>query len=853
MPKKVWPKSGDEVQEWEVILYAFIALKALFPLVQGRSRKRGRDEQVDLDVHNNLTGLFVKTQEWWKDIAGALSTHPLTRDKKNLTQYEALYSWWIKYRNCNKTKFRGNILRDTWCVQRWKAYLSDDEARSVLEAHYESAVKRKRAAEALTNAGDTDGELAVIVPAVVLDVVPAVAVPGASTAQLESRKELMAELKEELKKEKELMSGSRSGKQDFHMLYNTDKDDNLTQFNPASILEVMKEKCSNLHDIVATFVTKPSDNRNKLKTPQQKMLQGFLIFSQMLRVSSERAVPVVALFMSIVFFACTMHRELMNEKAALGSCTTMKTLNTFLDIRKAVQSSDEVLSTLYPLSMFLLLVYDNYVKASRRIKHQRFGRKNKMVSGTMRGAGCVLIPPGLDFHAAAPYNLETVTLEQVLGYVSAGVVEQAWSESLERWVQVAMVKANIQGVKYPPPRNPPSLPTLNMYTLEFTNDDSGTIAGNRNILSTFQNQFKLHSESSEERRSTGFVVGDQLTYDQMQKYKLYYSLLYGVQSWIYPIPGDFHFYWHVLESAFFVYWDGGLATISKHLKRNGVKKEASQGNFELHSEFLIAVGEGAMDALLDMWQFATQYKFSTDTTDGIKAFLTWVEDCSAQDTVFAYWADFIFVFCHTYLESRRAVRVGDIESLLYVYRRMLVIFHVAGKSKCARLVVEHLLDIGLFHAWLTTIMKATRTVKLSNRKYVNVALDRWMEFQNGLMKKLHTEIASLETMQRVSANIDLIREVRHRFLSMRGRKRSNTHSRVRLDSDRAKVKDLFLTFGVFQVDESREGEVYTVFEESTWKQPLLRISEAEAKHQPELQKLFGKVVAERLEAEMSIR
>jgi hypothetical protein len=137
-----------------------------------------------------------------------------------------------------------------------------------------------------------------------------------------------------------------------------------------------------------------------------------------------------------------------------------------------------------------------------------------MVVGTMRVAGCIVVPVGFDFSAvSASFTLHTVTLHKVLANVSTKAVSRAAQDRLRRSIhEVAMQKAKIRGVANPPQNNSLNPETVAMHNLEFSLEHSGTIAGNKNILSTFQNTFQLQSESDILERKFGFVVGDQLTY-----------------------------------------------------------------------------------------------------------------------------------------------------------------------------------------------------------------------------------------------------------------------------------------------------------------------------------------------------
>ena len=308
------------------------------------------------------------------------------------------------------------------------------------------------------------------------------------------------------------------GRSVFPELYDTTKDENFTTFSFSSIKERIKAKCPISFSFLHVFVTSSRDDENGRRTREYKLEQGTRKVLEMARIKSSRAVPVFALFMSMVYFAIAKSRGFMDEVASAGCCTTMKTLSTFFDARMVTESSHDVLVARFPVYCRLLLVYDNYVKACRRVKHQRFGRHTEMLAGTMRGAGCTLIPQGLVIGAgAAAFVLGAVSLGDVLGLVSGVGLEEAWLRRQERAIQVGMRKANIGGVPYPPQFDPPSPPTLKLHTLQFSEEDSGTIYGNRQILSDFAEMFGLDS-GNELTRSFAFVIGDQLTYDQMQKF-----------------------------------------------------------------------------------------------------------------------------------------------------------------------------------------------------------------------------------------------------------------------------------------------------------------------------------------------
>jgi len=91
-------------------------------------------------------------------------------------------------------------------------------------------------------------------------------------------------------------------------------------------------------------------------------------------------------------------------------------LNTFFAARAKAQTSAAAMEKKFPSTCFVLAAYDNYVRASQRIKHQRFGRKLDMIVGTMRVAGSMRLPARFVFgeRRDAPFVLATVTIDDIL-------------------------------------------------------------------------------------------------------------------------------------------------------------------------------------------------------------------------------------------------------------------------------------------------------------------------------------------------------------------------------------------------------------------------------------------------------
>ena len=103
----VWPQKNGLVEEWEVVLYAFIILKAvlpiLLPLIASRKRALDGPKGINWSDYRNVTNRFGIVPGWWEDIALALSYHPVTCKYTHLHSSAGLNSWFAKcLRQCFK-------------------------------------------------------------------------------------------------------------------------------------------------------------------------------------------------------------------------------------------------------------------------------------------------------------------------------------------------------------------------------------------------------------------------------------------------------------------------------------------------------------------------------------------------------------------------------------------------------------------------------------------------------------------------------------------------------------------------------------------------------------------------------
>ena len=79
------------------VIYAFVALKKLYP--RKGTRKRGREETVDFDeTFPSVSDLYKTSAEWWEDIAKASSSHEATKNLIHLYSAKGLMNWFVKKR-----------------------------------------------------------------------------------------------------------------------------------------------------------------------------------------------------------------------------------------------------------------------------------------------------------------------------------------------------------------------------------------------------------------------------------------------------------------------------------------------------------------------------------------------------------------------------------------------------------------------------------------------------------------------------------------------------------------------------------------------------------------------------------
>ena len=178
---------------------------------------------------------------------------------------------------------------------------------------------------------------------------------------------------------------------------------------------------------------------------------------------------------------------------------------------------------------------------------------------------------------------------------------------------------------------------------------------------------------------------------------------------------------------------------------------------------------------------------------------------------------------------------------------------LANKGKYLALELNHILDLFLAMPWTRTLLHGNRTVNLGIRRFRQVAADRFVELRNGLCKKLHKGRASMATMKRITANMDLMESILRKWKSWRQRKVSGKHKRVRMTADTAFAKRKFLERGIFRVNPCRKEIVNAFDDNSDWKAGKVNVLNVKKESdKPVLQKLRI-LIGERKEADNALR
>ena len=819
MPKKVWPAKLEQPPHWEVILWALIFLKAVYYGGGGvGSRPKFTAHQSATSLSDDRVNLKGRDEAWFVSISKSLETY----SGKSLSP-SALFNAFCKINGHRSTAKFQKKFRDGIYASTWKAILDDHEFhRPKLQAVFETA-NQVTVDECVTDSDEdvTDEE---------------------STSTLGEQYNLFSGVG--------CLAGTPASKErlathPFKCLIDTTDDDNFLKLNPNKCMDLVREHCPLVYEAIGAMSLSGSDDNNTKKTRAYKLTMAFFLLVSARRVASERCFPVVALFVAMFLFGMGSNPTITGIISGFGITCVPNTLNRFLKKRQMRERSEEVREKRYPQTDYLMLIYDNYYRKGFTVKQQVFGRKTPTIEGTQRLATTLDVPLVVVPGEGEP-RAGVLTLKPDFVLNDRNGAEKKCEQDIEiakrRVIHLEFKKLKA-GVKPPSPQVVPDVARAKsktpLHTLEFSEHSSGTVLGNREIRNEFAREFHLKSSPPGATREYGprnlaYIVGDQVTYAHMQKNITLCAMLHGAWDFTYPIPGDFHMYWHVLAFIMDIYWEAGLEYFVHELSRTGIKRQATTGKFELQHDFIISVYQGALVALVRaflrahprsplnpspqsikayvgqlglgqrlVWEPTVPSEPSdAQVEEGITHLLKWGEECSKVDKTFAFWFLFVTVHCVRYLEFRRAVRTGNGEMIAYLYLVFLPWMLVCKKNKYALLIIQHRLDELLHPSWTVKLLAFRRTVCLGFREGHNITADMACELVNGLCKFVYGGTATFECLQRTTPNLDLIKSCVTLMKDYRGLDISGKSARVNNSKETNLVASCF--YSAFSFDPNRK-------------------------------------------------
>jgi hypothetical protein len=341
-----------------------------------------------------------------------------------------------------------------------------------------------------------------------------------------------------------------SGEGSLQELNDCDNDEQILGFRPAACMDKVEKSAPLVHASVMGIIATQRDHRNTLKTRDYKRAMAFIPLAQMCKLHNKDSFPVFSIFMCLFLFAVSLGKHIMNTISGFGMVYSYKTLENWMKRRALRMTSVAYKTVLAPITSFLLFAYDNFVRACRKIRQQRFGRKTDMINGNMQCLLRMFVPADVQIGVGEPLqSLLTVRPEHIMSDASQ---DSYLLVRKRRMVQVAMKAFGVYGVPYPISGVRDNSPPIksDFSTLQFNAEDVGTTPGNRKVLQGYSTWSGVDSQAESITRKFSFVAGDQMTYMHMQNHKLTTTLMTGIQSWIVPIPGDFHFYCHNIGYIF---------------------------------------------------------------------------------------------------------------------------------------------------------------------------------------------------------------------------------------------------------------------------------------------------------------
>ena len=659
-------------------------------------------------------------------------------------------------------------------------------------------------------------------------------------------------------------------------LYDVENDRNVVNFNPQTCMKSLRQHCPVLCSVLSQITVTPRDTESSIKTPEYKETMVFFALATALRLRSQNAIPVVAIFMSLTYYHSRMPKECMNAIAGVSSCcSSYRTLQNYLEKREKRVTERSLWVQKFPGNRFVMSLWDNFVKIDPR-RYQRAGLKSYALIGTQMGARSLEhnLPQEALLLTAPKVGLTDATAESVWNTAKNPRLAGHLQAARKRELQASVIHASrTNGEKFPFPPflkfpyrfegESAKFQKSEIHPLPFSASDSGTREGTREIISDLQDMFHLSPPTvswdmlglvKPESGNFSFAVGDQLTYALVQGQIRESALMRGQRHSMFPVCGDLHGVMHSCQLIFQLYWDGGLGFIADKLKRTGVNKQM-KGVYEVHHEFVLIVYRGVFEALLHAYKRSNELE-SLDPYDEtcMSAFLTWVDECAKTDKVFAYWKHFLFEFCVLYFELRYAIRNDLGEIIPYLYFQLLPYMYIAKKPNYTQLIVDHLVDLQLNPEWISVLLYTHRTVAFGKHAHHNMALDHFMEHLNLICTTLHPGKATMRSMKKITSNLDILSATREQWRTViRPLVLGGKRTMPKFDGDVSVVKHLILDADIF-VHNSDRTSIVNGFVTNDWFlcDDIFTTKEAGPILTAVLQKIRVEL-GSRIEAEISVR
>ena len=320
-------------------------------------------------------------------------------------------------------------------------------------------------------------------------------------------------------------------------LYDVETDANLLNFKPATCMQLLKDHCPVLSAVLSQIVVTPRDCDSAHKTSEYKETNVFFTLATALRLRSQNAIPVVAIFMSLNYYHSRMSKECMNAIAGISSCcSSYTTMQTYLENRAKRVTERSVWVQKFPGDTFIMSLWDNFVKFDPR-RFQGKGLHSYALIGSQMAARSLeyALPTEALLLTAPKVSLTDATAERLWKSAENPRLEGYVQDARKRELQVSLIQASNTGEKFafPPWLAYPyrfqgesaRFQKSEIHALPFSGSDSGTKIGTREIISDIEHMFTLSPPTASwealgwmepNSGKFSFAVGDQLTYALVQ-------------------------------------------------------------------------------------------------------------------------------------------------------------------------------------------------------------------------------------------------------------------------------------------------------------------------------------------------